>query len=570
VRQPSLRPILREEYRILLVVARSFRKDKDHAYRDYPPSLVLGPLLKIASWCNERTYLPNLRVDVVRPGTIGDFEKELKRHEKGYYDLVHLDMHGKIRVHRSTANSLSMVATPYLRFGKHYKEDLRPFGGEDPIALLMEDDDSLADTNVADVALLLEKHCVTKVALSACLSSYAQHDMLANMCHIFLRHGAVEVSAMSFQVLQETARIYYAHFYEALLVNGQSFLSAAAAGREALRAKPGQFANASVPTNYHRAARVSTNDFWPPEHRLRWTKPRLLAAYCLRWGAIMTASYLFLTCFFRFSWSNIFWGRLGIFSLASMVWHGSVIWVQRLQCPRWLWMPYAATIFQPDENLKLLSQHIEIEHLVLEDRLELEAKENEGNGLIYLFSEDAKAELGQMVARLAPVWVLTGFIDTAVVISAMVFKSPQSVWEWWLRLWYTAHKSDTIHGNDLGRRHLVVITDYDRLHYFYHRRQDMRGWEGALERMAMFAGRYRVEAVEIGADDDSKSKNSKDENSKDDHKPEKAYLIITGSLNDDKWRLIQWPVLADKKDEGIIITNIGQAKPHLHNVTASF
>lgn len=40
---------------------------------------------------------PKICLDFVRPGTWKNFQDTLKRHEVGYYDAVHFDMHGSIR-----------------------------------------------------------------------------------------------------------------------------------------------------------------------------------------------------------------------------------------------------------------------------------------------------------------------------------------------------------------------------------------------------------------------------------------------------------------------------------------
>ena len=206
VRQLSLLPAQKAEYRILLVIARSFKRDKTGRYRDYRPSLVLGPLLKIAIWCNRRGRLPRVRVDVVRPGTMSELELKLERHKQRPYDIVHLDMHGKIDIKPSSINASSMAATPFLRFAKHYNEKLACFqDSNNPFAVLTQCDDSLSDVEVVEVALLLQKNGITKVALSACHSSYARGNMLANMCHVFLSHGASHVSAMSSEVLENTS-----------------------------------------------------------------------------------------------------------------------------------------------------------------------------------------------------------------------------------------------------------------------------------------------------------------------------------------------------------------------------
>jgi hypothetical protein len=399
--------------------------------------------------------------------------------------------------------------------------------------------------------------------------------MLSNMCHIFLAHDVVDVSAMSFQVLESTARIYYAAFYEALLLNGQSFLSAATIGRKAVRAAEGQFANASVPTNYHHAAQISHEDFWPPKYHLQGAGFLLFMAYGVRVSVLVALLLLLMSS----SWASrcmLMCGKIGAMSFATMIWHGSIRYMKRLQCPRWLWWEYSVQIFPPGEVLETLNDSMRIEHLVLEDVLMSEANKagNEGNGSIYLYSEDAHVSLGPMVAQLGLLWVRTGFVDKVVVISAEIFKSPLSILPSWLRLRRIVHKSG------LGRTPLLAITDFDRF-YTHYEKQEWSGWEQALERMAKFASRYRADSRGPGAEghptEDALSEDANDSDSDDiDLKasglPGKSYLIVTGSgnwLNGGRWLKIVWPSLGDDDDnvgeaDDIISRMIGKAVPHLH------
>ncbi|KAF2822308.1 hypothetical protein CC86DRAFT_98122 [Ophiobolus disseminans] len=557
VRRSSRLPTHGAEYRILLVIARSFRQSQEDRYCDYRPGVVLGPLLKIAAWCNQRDHLPRVRVDVVRPGTFGELKCELERNKGRPYDIVHLDMHGKI----------DKSATPYLRFAKHYREDLRQFYVTDePITALMGSDDSLRDIRVVEVAALLQRYGITKVALSACLSSYAQGDMLANMCHLFLSHGASHVSAMSFQVLQNTAQIYYAAFYEALLVNGQSLLSAAADGRAALRADRRQLANALVPTSYHRITRVTTNDFWP--RHMHAASLSLIVAYCLRLAAILGLTsallpfYLPASACFRLSGGGIRCLSLST-SLASIIWYGSIRWVQRLHCPLWLWMP--RKVFHEGENLARLS-HVEIEHLVLEDRLESEANQR----AIYLWSQAHDTALGSVVARLARVWVQTGFVESIVVIPAMVFTSPFSSLHYWLRMWITHYRSHLTGDHHLPPKRLVVITDFRAFYEVYRPRgrPPLPGLQDALRRMSDFVDYYEAKVPDSDVDElsvagsDAISDMGNEDLDANNTETGRTYLIITGSFDDTQWAKLEWY-------EPKIIETIGRAVPHAHNVQPS-
>lgn len=96
---------------------------------------------------------------------------------------------------------------------------------------------SLDKRSTEEVATLLTNHGITVVVLSACLSSFGQGRLLSNMCRVFARHGTFAVTGMNFSVKAATAQIYYDGFYEALLLENQSFRDAAVHGRRMVRSK---------------------------------------------------------------------------------------------------------------------------------------------------------------------------------------------------------------------------------------------------------------------------------------------------------------------------------------------
>ena len=255
-------------------------------------------------------------------------------------------------------------------------------------------------------------------------------------------------------------------------------------------------------------------------------------------------------------------------SLASMVWYWSVRWVQPLHCPFWLWTPQQVKIFEY-ENLRQLSGHVEIEHLVLEDRLKFEANK----GAIYVWSGDAEAALGRMVARLGQVWVRTGFVDSIDVIPAMVFTSRLSSLQWWLRLWVTHYKNDVTDDESLGRKQLVVITDIDKFYEVYLQRSRLASerntsgisgaalteLQNALWRMTEFVSRYEVNLQQPDTDEMSVAGTDyetdiDDNDSNDDAVIGKTYLIVTGSYDDYQYQKLFW-----NKEE--TLNAIGRAVP---------
>jgi hypothetical protein len=90
----------RDEYRILLVIARSFRRSVGMGYIDFRPSIIQSPLLNIALHLRNKGIVPRLRVETIRPGTFGELENHLEESRKSgrpAFDLVHFDLHGKLK-----------------------------------------------------------------------------------------------------------------------------------------------------------------------------------------------------------------------------------------------------------------------------------------------------------------------------------------------------------------------------------------------------------------------------------------------------------------------------------------
>jgi hypothetical protein len=86
--------------------------------------------------------------------------------------------------------------------------------------------------------------------------------------------------------------------------------------------------------------------------------------------------------------------------------------------------------------------------------------------------------------------------------------------QWWLRLWIAHHKIDVTDGDGLGRRRLVVITDFDKFYDVYRRRSiPPGGWiisdaartelQDALWCMSEFVSCYKVN-YETDVDDEER------------------------------------------------------------------
>lgn len=85
-------------FRILLVIARDIRAEKksgkrNRRPRDLDPSLVSESLLETIAQLSENI---DVRLEVCRPGSWSALQNLLGSKGKGYYDLVHFDVHGDV------------------------------------------------------------------------------------------------------------------------------------------------------------------------------------------------------------------------------------------------------------------------------------------------------------------------------------------------------------------------------------------------------------------------------------------------------------------------------------------
>jgi hypothetical protein len=89
---------VKQTYNILLVISRDLREHDDEAL----PDSVLNALLRVQSALEALSDRLPLSVEVVRPGTFTALEQHLQqatlRHGPGYFDLVHFDMHGVVKM----------------------------------------------------------------------------------------------------------------------------------------------------------------------------------------------------------------------------------------------------------------------------------------------------------------------------------------------------------------------------------------------------------------------------------------------------------------------------------------
>ncbi|GAW21435.1 hypothetical protein ANO14919_109540 [Xylariales sp. No.14919] len=141
-------------------------------------------------------------LSIVRPGSLEALKQELKK--GGRYDIVHLDLHGKVEDCRA-----------YALFINEIKREAQLVSAE-------------------DLAGLLSSHGVRTVILNACQSAVEGEGPSANLAKALIQNGIKTVVAMGYKVLDVTARLFVSSFYDQLLRLNRSPLLAAQAARQCL------------------------------------------------------------------------------------------------------------------------------------------------------------------------------------------------------------------------------------------------------------------------------------------------------------------------------------------------
>ncbi|RPB03207.1 hypothetical protein L873DRAFT_1761613 [Choiromyces venosus 120613-1] len=201
LRQPSPVDVVNGGFNILLVVARNLsRGEVEKAH-----TLVTAELVKVLVDLPKETPVD---LGIVRPGTWETFKSNLEAMPKGYFRLVHFDMHGRVRVDKMAGEK---------------KSSLCFVSDEDPT--------KVAWKSASEVADLLRQHNVTSVILNSCNSGDASEESVALQ---FINHGISAVVAMSYEFTASAAGSFMTGFYRSLLIDTSSFAVAAHAGRAKL------------------------------------------------------------------------------------------------------------------------------------------------------------------------------------------------------------------------------------------------------------------------------------------------------------------------------------------------
>jgi tetratricopeptide (TPR) repeat protein len=148
---------------VLLIIARP-RGKKDVGYRTISRPLV--EMLQNAS-------LP-VKVDILRPGTYQALTEQLEQvtsqYGKGYYHLIHFDVHGAVLDYETL--QLGQSTEPFLYQARFGRADLAKYTGFKAFLFLQADKENQSDpVEATELAHLLTHHGIPLVMLNACQSA---------------------------------------------------------------------------------------------------------------------------------------------------------------------------------------------------------------------------------------------------------------------------------------------------------------------------------------------------------------------------------------------------------------
>ena len=377
----------------------------------------------------------------------------------------------------------------YLRFAAPFSRLFSP----EVICTTMQCRYNVVDTslrtekNVDDVASVLYTCKVSRVALSACSSSYAGPGMVSNMTQALMQKQILFVSAMLLKVKAVTVQIYYHAFYEAFLLRGKSFYEAAAIGRQAVRSGCDLGPHHSLLPNVFAAATFQPQVIiFPSNLRI---DPLLLGS------SIQGSSLMMLGC-------------LGCRFLSWWIMLPSLV----ASCTFLIFVFLRNSCWGPSNRYESLERGIKAEHAIIEDLLTDKANQQS----LYVHSTKIN-NLNKSLRCLVELWLDTGFIDSFCCVDAQWLE--YGLWNFPACLFCRSRtfSNPKSRGRDENRKRLVVIEGIQKL---------FRGTEINVDELTSTerASLRRVTAFIRRSMRQGKS----------------TYIIITGQYEPNWWMRAEW------------------------------
>jgi len=211
--------------RLLIVTARPNGRS-DIGYRT-----VSRPLVE-----SMRRAAITVKIDILRPGTyealIRQLEDVRNLHGKGYYHIIHFDLHGTLATYQQMNDR--MLAGLYFFHSRYERPDCQPYEGRKAFLLFETTELGQADPAEAqEIAELLQKHSIPIAILNACQSGKQTEDSESTLGSRLLEAGVQTVVAMSYSVTIEAAALMMTELYRQLF-NGTDLPGALCHARKAL------------------------------------------------------------------------------------------------------------------------------------------------------------------------------------------------------------------------------------------------------------------------------------------------------------------------------------------------
>jgi hypothetical protein len=198
-------------FNILLVVARDTTDNNE-----LDPTFASKILSDLQQTSRILDCSTRINLEIVRPGTVDALEEHLKRSRliRGdeYFHLVHFDLHGTIDAKKRSA---------FLKFNQRKKDGTVS--------------DELIEVEPEKLGEILSDYGITMVVLNACKSANTDYGEDGNVAKTLTTWGVKNILAMSFEVLESSAKIFLAFFYQHLISEGRDFSASASLARDAIR-----------------------------------------------------------------------------------------------------------------------------------------------------------------------------------------------------------------------------------------------------------------------------------------------------------------------------------------------
>jgi len=194
---------------VLLVVARPDGKN-DVGYRT-----ISQPLVEAV----QNAKLP-VKIDILRPGTyralVEHLENTTAQRGKGYYHLIHFDVHGAVLDYDTLQKGPQMGS--FLYQARYGRDDLKKFDGHKAFLFLTSEKENQSDfVEASELADLLAHHGISIVALNACQSAkQVGTDTETSLGSRLMQTGAQTVLAMAYSVTVSAAKLFMQTLYAKL------------------------------------------------------------------------------------------------------------------------------------------------------------------------------------------------------------------------------------------------------------------------------------------------------------------------------------------------------------------